>query len=281
MSGHRTANVLLGLLVAVLGLGAVAWAGSFARRGATYIGRGRQPHFRLAGGAAGSFIVQFRVTRKRYRVTQLYVWNLTAACGRARYMEPDPAVGAASIRRDGTFRAVMQDMTAGARRSPITLTGRFLSRGRSRGGLRYSGRGPYRGCNIGGVWTAHVKPPPPPVQRFTGTTDQGTPVTFERMIERHRRVTRFSFGLLRATFPDGEACGPVQVATGRYLVPPFNQFSLRVRQGRFSGEFFPGGAYSIHISGRFAANDHATGTVSYADRGDCRTGTVSWSARRA
>ena len=279
---HWVAIALLTVIVALAGVEAMAAVASPVR-GATYEGRGRQPHFLLAGSGApsGSFIVQFRVTRNGRQVTQLYVSGLIAACSPGRYTQPAPRVGSAPIRPDGTFRADMRDTISGARGSPIMLTGRFLSQDRSSGTLRYRGRGPYKGCNADGIWTARVKPPPPPVQHFTGTTDQGTRVTFERTIERRPRVTRFKFGSLRATFADGEQCGPVTVATGPEFVPPFNQFSLPVHQGRFFGRYFPGGGYGVDISGRFDVKDQASGTVSYADRGDCSTCTVHWTAHRA
>ena len=113
------------------------------------------------------------------------------------------------------------------------------------------------------------------MQHFTGTTDEGPRVTFERTVERHPRVTRFDFGSLRATYAySGEQCGPVPVATGQGFVLP-------VHQERFSGTYFPGWGFSIDIRGRFDANDQASGTVSYGDRGDCGTGNVHWTAHRA
>ena len=100
--GHVVTTVLLSLIVGVLGLDAMAWATSPVRRGATYDGRGRQPHFSLAGargGPSGNFILQFRVTRNGRPVTQLYVWDLAVACARTGgYMQPSPEVGSARIR---------------------------------------------------------------------------------------------------------------------------------------------------------------------------------------
>ena len=273
--------VLLTLIVVLLGLAGTASAASPVRRGATYESSGHQPHFLLSGrgGPSGNFILQFRVERNGRHLMQLHVWGLVAACSPGRYTQPDPRVGSAPIRGDGTFRVDMSDTISGARASPATLTGRFLSNGRARGTLRYRGRGGYKGCDADGIWTARVKPPPPPVQHFIGTTDQGTRVTFERTIERQPRVTRFNFGSLH-TYVGQTSCGTVTVATGPELGPPFDQFALPVHLRSFSGEYFYE-VYGIDISGRFDAQDQASGTVSYGDRGDCRTGIVHWAAHRA
>ena len=104
-------------------------------------------------------------------------------------------------------------------------------------------------------------------------------VTFQRTIERHPRVTRFNFGSLK-TYVDQTTCGTVTVATGPELGPPFDQFTLPVHHRSFSGEYFYE-VYGIDISGRFDAKNQASGTVSYGDRGDCRTGIVHWTADRA
>ena len=255
------------------------------QRGATYRGTGRQPNVPVTnGGSNWSFIVQFRVARDGRWVTQLHVWGLGVPCKRpaGSYLQPEPSVSSARIRRDGTFRVDMKP-TIGTDQRPVTLTGRFLSQGRARGTLRYRGRDSFGPCNADGIWTARVKPPPPPVQHFAGTNSEGTSVTFERTIERHPNVTRFDFGLLRAKFPDGVQCGPLRVATGKEVVPPFDQFALPVKHGSFSGNNYYYYYYyytDIGISGRFDAKDQATGTVSYGDRGDCQTGNVHWTAHR-
>ena len=129
------------------------------------------------------------------------------------------------------------------------VTGRFLSNGRARGTLRYRGPGPYKGCNADGVWTAHAWPLPPPVEHFTGKTDRGTRVTFERTKERHPRVTAFSFGSL--THASGLQCGFEPVRTGG-LEPPWYQFALPVNHGRFSGQ------YNSWRSSPFASADAST-----------------------
>jgi hypothetical protein len=104
-------------------------------------------------------------------------------------------------------------------------------------------------------------------------------VTFQRTIERHPHVSRFNFGRLPATTPDGHECGLVPVAAGQYYgPPPFTEFSLPVRQGRFSGALAPGNGTDVTISGSFDSKNQATGTVSYEDRGGCSTGTVRWTA---
>jgi hypothetical protein len=266
----------LTVIVALFGLEGTASASSLARRGATYDGIGRQRHFLLAGtpgSPSGNFVIRFRVARNGRRVAQLHVWGLDAACAGkdGGYGEPSPEVGWARIRRDGRFRAVLRTNAS----SPIIFTGRFLGHRRARGALSYRGRGAARGCNADGVWTARVKPPPPPVQHFIGTTDEGTRVTFERTIERHPRVTRFSFGSLQTN------CGTLIVATGPELGPPFDvQFSLPVVNGSFSGEYFYE-VYVVNISGRFDPNDQTSGTVRYGDRGDCVTRDVHWTAHRA
>ena len=104
-------------------------------------------------------------------------------------------------------------------------------------------------------------------------------MTFERTIERHPRVTRFNFGSLH-TYVGQTSCGTVTVATGPELGPPFDPFTLPIHHRSFSGEYFYE-VYGIDISGRFDANDRASGTVSYGDRGDCVTGIVHWTAHRA
>ena len=159
---------------------------------------------------------------------------------------------------------------------PVVVTGRFLSHGRARGTLHYRGRAFDTGCTADGTWTAHAWPPPLPVQHFTGTTDQGTRVTFERTIERRPRVTDFKFGSLHGTMPDGQCSPGVTTAT---FGPPWGQFALPVNHGRFSGVygFGVGGA---EISGRFDAKDRASGTVSYGDRGEC-TAHARWTAHPA
>ena len=274
--GHWVGIALLTVIVAVLGLEAMgAVASPRPARGNVYEGSGRQPHF-----SKGSFLVQFRVARNGRRITQLNVWNLHAACGRGRdYYQPSFGVGSAQIRRDGIFKAVWRDNVSGwpPPGSLITLTGRFLNHGRASGTLRVRGRQTWKGCNADGIWTAHVKPPPPPVQHFTGTTDKGTRVTFQRTIERHPRVTRFTFDSLRTR------CGfTVTATTGHTNFPPYNEFALPVVHGRFSGDYMSRMAdFYIRISGRFDAKDQASGTVLYGDRGDCMTGRIHWTAHRA
>jgi hypothetical protein len=110
------------------------------------------------------------------------------------------------------------------------------------------------------------------VQHFVGNTNEGTQVTFERTIERNPHVTRFDFGPLQTT------CGPLTVATGTELGPPFDvQFALPVHQNSFSGDYFDE-AFDVRITGQFGANNSASGTVSYEDRGGCNTGEVHWTA---
>ena len=263
---RRTA-ILLALIAAVLGAGASAAVGSPVRRGATYDGRGIQPHFSLPpGDADGSFILRLRVARSGRRVERVDVWALPVAC-RGGYIDAMPEPGTAGIRRDGTFRT---SLPANGN-TPLVLAGRFLSHGRASGTVRYRGRGPLKGCNADGIWTAQAKPPPPPVQHFVGTTSEGTRVTFERTIERHRHVTRFDFGSLRTN------CGPSGVATGTELGPPFDEFALPVEDNGFAGDYFDE-AFDIALTGSFSANSQASGTVSYVDRGGCRTGDVHWIA---
>ena len=210
--GHPVAVALLTLIVALLGLEPMAAVASPVRRGAWYRGTGRQPHWpaRGTGGVSGNFVVSFLVARNGRQVTQLSVGRLYAVCAREPpdYGIPDgtPVTGSAHIRRDGTFRADLKD-TFDIGDSPVELTGRFLSHGRARGTLRYRGRGFDKDCKADGTWTAHAWPPPPPVQHFTGTTDQGTRVTFERTIERHPHVTDFDFGSFHGTTPYGP-CAP-------------------------------------------------------------------------
>ena len=118
------------------------------------------------------------------------------------------------------------------------------------------------------------------MQHFTGTTDQGTRVSFQRTIERHPRVTRFDFGSLRAVCGYTETV--VTVVTGKTAWPPHDEFALPVDHGRFSGEYASRMYdYGMSISGRFDAKDRASGTVSYRDRSDCMTGNVHWTAHRA
>ena len=109
-------------------------------------------------------------------------------------------------------------------------------------------------------------------------------MTFERTIERHPRVTRFDFGLLRVKFPDGDSCGSRGVATGQVPVRPPGygpEFALPVlHHERFFGSYGNMVDY-VDIRGRFGANDQASGTVSYGDRADCMTGNVHWTAHRA
>jgi hypothetical protein len=265
----RRTIVLSTLIFAVLGAGAAAAVTSPVRRGATYDGRGRQPHFSLTpGGGApdGSFILRLVVARSGHRV-EGYVWGLPVAC-HSGYTDAMADPGSARIRRDGSFRASLP-VKFGSR---LMLTGRFLAHGRARGTLRYRGGAPLKGCNADGIWTAHVKPLPPPVQHFVGTTDEGTQVTFERTIERHPHVTRFDFGLLQTN------CGPTNVATGPELGPPFDvQFALPVHQNSFSGDYFDE-AFNVVITGQFGDNNSASGTVGYGDRGGCNTSDVHWTA---
>jgi hypothetical protein len=222
--------------------------------------------------------MQFRVTRDGRRVTELHVWGLPAACTRpaGSYIDPSPDVGSARIRSGGTFRADLTATISGLAGSNVIVTGRFLSHGRARGTLDYRGpRGPQRGCTADGSWAAHVKPPPPPVQRFTGTTAAGTGVTFERTIERHPHVTRFDFGSLRTS------CGNTTVvSTGPVTEPPFDQFALPVNGRRFSGHY-GNHSFFINITGHFDTKNLASGTVRYGDRADCRTARVAWTAHPA
>ena len=241
------------------------------RRGSTYEGDGRPPHL-----SKRSFLLEFRVARDGRRLTVLNVWNLAAACGTVSHYYPSFGFGPVQIRRDGTFRAESRDYTSDGRGIPVTVTGRFLSHGRARGTLRHRGRAARKGCNADGAWTAHVKGRPPRVQRFTGTTDKGTRVTFQRTIERHPHVTRFNFGSLRTS------CGYTEtVMTGVNGWPPYDEFALPVDQGRFSGEYTSSmGDYGGRINGRFDAKDRASGTVSYRDRADCTIDTIHWTAHR-
>ena len=163
MKGHWVRIALLTAIVAVLGLEAVEAVASPVRRGATYEGDGRPPHF-----SKRTFLLEFRVARDGGRLTPLNVWNLAAACGPVSHYYPSFGFGSAQIRRDGTFKAEMRDYTRDVRGIPVTVTGRFLSNGRARGTLQHRGRVARKGCNADGVWAAHVKGPPPPVQHFTG-----------------------------------------------------------------------------------------------------------------
>jgi hypothetical protein len=267
----RRTVAVFAFIVVGLGVGAVAAVASPVRRGAIYDGRGRQPHFSLPNGASyGSFVLRLVVAPNGRRVSRLYVWGLAVAC-HGGFTNPDIGSAPAVIRRDGTFRAPLPVTFSSA----LTLTGRFLAHGRARGTLRYRGGAPLKGCNADGVWTAHVKPPPPPVQHFVGTTGQGTQVTFERTIERTPHLTRFDFGSLQTN------CGPRQVATGTELGPPFDvQFALAVHQHSFSGDYLDE-AFDVKITGSFGADNSASGTVNYGDRGGCNTGDVHWTANPA
>ncbi len=263
---RRTA-ILLALIAAVLGAGASAAVSSPVRRGATYDGRGIQPHFAVPPGEGdGSFILRLQVARNGRRVARLDMWGPPVAC-RGGYFDTLAEPGSAGIRRDGTFRVSL--MANG--NTPLVVTGRFLAHGHARGTFRYHGEAAAKGCNADGIWTAHAKPPPPPVQHFVGTTSEGTRVTFERTIERHRHVTRFDFGSLQTN------CGPSGVATGIELGPPFDEFALPVENNRFAGDYFDE-TFDITLTGSFSTTNQASGTVSYLDRGDCRTGDVLWTA---
>jgi hypothetical protein len=269
----RRTVVLFSLTMIVLGPGAAAVLASPVRRGATYDGRGRQPHFSVtpsAGGPDGSFIVRLVVARSGRRVKS-FVWGLPVAC-HSGYNDAMSYPGSADIRRDGTFRARLPASNSASR---LTMTGRFFAHGLARGTLHYQGGGPLKGCNASGIWTVHVKPLSPPVQQFVGTTDQETQVTFERTIERTPHVTRFSFGSLQTN------CGAAQVTTGTKLGPPFDvQFAIPVHQSSFSGDYFDE-AFDIKITGRFGAGNSVSGTVTYGDRGGCNTGDVQWTANPA
>jgi hypothetical protein len=274
---HRVVVLLLTSMTVWLGLDAMTVTASPVRRGSTYVGTGRDP--------VGSLVVQFFVSRDGRSVVHLEVWDLPVACkGRGRSALPSlPFADVVRIRRDGTFRTAFGTPDVP---SPLTLTGRFVSHGRASGTVRYRGRGPDKRCTAEGIWTAQTSPPRPPVQHFAGTTSEGTPVTFERTIERHPRVTHFDFGLLGARFPDGDSCGPTRVATGRVVVPPYvgPEFALPVlHHGRFYGGYGGGMGidYAVGIRGRFGANDQASGTFNYVDRADCKTGNVHWTAHRA
>jgi hypothetical protein len=276
IKGHPVAVALLTLIVASLGLEPMAAVASPIRPGAWYRASGRQPHF-----SPGAFGLQFRVTPDGRRITLLQPSSIVpVACAPAsRTLGPWPASGSAGIQHDGTFRAKLMNIGVGDAAGTTTIvTGRFLSNGRARGTLRYRGPGPYKGCNADGVWTAHAWPLPPPVEHFTGKTDRGTRVTFERTKERHPRVTAFSFGWL--THASGLQCGFEPVRTGG-LEPPWHQFVLPVNHGRFSGQYDSIEEFSVRVSGRFDAKHHAAGTVMYGDRGDCNTTNVHWTAHRA
>jgi hypothetical protein len=264
----RTA-VLFTLCVTGLGAGAAAAVASPVRRGATYDGRGRQPHFSLtpsAGGPDGSFTLRLVVAHNG-RTVKSYMWGLPVVCN-SGYIDAMADPGSTAIRRDGTFRASLPVQYG----STLTLTGRFLTHGLAQGTFRYRGGPLLKRCTADGIWSARVKPPPPPVQQFAGTTDQGTQVTFERTIERTPHLTRFTFGSLQTN------CGPRQVATGTELEPPFGvQFSIPVHQDSFSGDYFDE-AFDIKITGSFGAGNSASGTVNFGDRGGCNTGEVRWTA---
>ena len=281
--GHPVAVGLPTLIVALLALDPMAAVASPVRRGAWYRGTGRQPHWpaRGTGGVSGNFVVSFLVARNGRQVTQLSVERLYAFCARDNRMRDRyPLIGSVRVQRGSTFRAKLKD-TFDIGDSPVELTGRFLSHGRARGTLRYRGRvGLNKDCKADGTWTAHAWPPPPPVKHFSGKTDQGTRVTFDRTIEHHPRVTNFNFGSLRGRTPSDWTCSASPYTPG--LVPPWYPFALPVNNGRFSGKYVErgGGTWGVDISGRFDAKDRASGTLSYGDRGDCRI-QADWTAHPA
>jgi hypothetical protein len=119
-----------------------------------------------------------------------------------------------------------------------------------------------------------VVAPLPPLKHFTGTTSEGTVVTFALTIEKHPRVTHFDFGSLSTD------CGEsVTVTTGREILPPYDEFTLPVRNNSFSGRYYAG--YSVAIHGHFGTNGAVTGTVHWADADECETSTIAWTAQAA
>ena len=278
INGHLGTVAPVTLIVALLGLEPIAAMASPVRRGAWYRGTGRQPHWpaRGTGDSSGNFDVYFLATRNGRQVTHLGA-SVEVWCARKHWTRfPELVDLSAPIRRGSTFRTSLRALSSA---SPVELTGRFLSRGRARGTLRFRGRGLDKDCNADGTWTAHAWPLPPPMKHFTGRTDQGTRVTFERTIERHPRVTGFNFGRLNGTVSSGGTCAYVLTTGG--LEPPWYQFALPVNRGRFSGGYKDaGGATGIDISGRFDAKDRASGTLSYGDRGDCHIH-AHWTAHPA
>lgn len=258
------------LTAALLGLDAPAAPAAPARRGATYDGRGRQAAFPPLLGT-GAFEFRFRVTRDGRQVKHFALWGLKCALAPNAYREIDAVAGAGRIRRDGRVRL---DLRARASKSSVRIAGHFLSNGRARGTLRYRDRAPGQGCKVDGTWTARAKPPPPPVVHFSGTTDAGTRVTFDRTVEAHPHVTRFNFGALRTSCGDSTL-----VATGKAISPPYDEFALPVRSGTFAGEYFAE-AFFVDVAGRFDGPARVSGTVRYGDRDDCRTSDIQWSAAR-
>ena len=63
--------------------------------------------------------------------------------------------------------------------------------------------------------------------------------------------------------------------------PPWDVFTLPVKHRHFSGTYMGADeAYVVNVTGQFDAKDRVSGTISYADRVDCSTGVVRWTAHR-
>jgi hypothetical protein len=276
LTRHWIPGVLLTVIVS-LGLEVMPAVGSPVRPGAWYRATGHQPH-----DPAGAFSLSFRVAPGGHRLTLLQVSSiLEVACvpgPRSLGLASD--LGSARIQRNGAFRTTLTAIGAGdAAGTTMTVTGRFLSKGRARGTVRYRGPGPYQGCNANGTWTAEAWSLPP-VQHFQGKTAQGTRVTFDRTIAGHPRLLRFDFGTLRAT-AGVPGCAPVSPTTSIASGPPWTFFTLPVKQRSFSGTYLGvDEAYVVDVAGRFDTHDRASGTMSYDDRVDCSTGVVHWTAHR-
>lgn len=275
------AFVLAGLslvLAGGLGVKAAASTGSYVHHGATYEGKGRQTHFRRIGDAKNSgFPLKFQVTRSGTRITKLNVYpQLLAYCLRKVSSGEFPhawdvqssQLGSARIRGGGLFVTRLQ-----ASGGHLVIAGRFRAGGAVSGSIRFHGRLKYNSCTATAVWHAQVVRHSR-VEHLVGTTAEGTIVTFERTIEKRPHVLRFRFGYL--TTP----CGTTSVGTGREVLPPYDEFTITVKQGSFSGTYDTGDQ-SISIAGHFRANGQVAGTVRYDDRGGCDTGTVTWSAKPA
>jgi hypothetical protein len=271
----RWLGIAVAMFLGVLGLETAAAVASPIRSGASYQGSGSQQI-----GQNGVFAVQFRVARTGRELTQLQLSRFLVPCNSGQLSATTFGVGSARIQANDTFRvAISPEVNATTPAwHAFTVSGRFLRHGRARGTLRFRGSGPLAGCNTSGIWTAVVTAHLPPEQIYSGTTDQGTPVTFLRVLGAHPHVKSFDFGALHSTTGCYVASGVITLSNP---VPPGNYFVLPVvevsGQPSFGGLWDYGGDYLMTVNGTFA-NGQATGTVSYTDRGNCYTGVVQWTA---